>query len=75
MNLYTRVESKIQHRPGLTTRRMAGCPSCGTRTEFSYGGEQTWPPEVAKRVGVPETVKLWHCAKCRSTFCETSLKF
>ena len=54
--------------------RIARCPTCETRTEFSYAGEQRWPARIAELNGIDPVVKLWHCGCCHSTVSERDLK-
>ncbi|MAS36975.1 MAG: hypothetical protein CL610_23425 [Anaerolineaceae bacterium] len=52
---------------------MALCPTCQTRTRFSYAGEQRWPRHVAEAAGLEPVVRLWHCQRCRTTISECDL--
>jgi hypothetical protein len=59
----------------LKDRIEACCPSCGQRTTFTLIGEQRWPREVAKLLGLPHTVRLYLCGSCESTISEPNLRF
>jgi phage FluMu protein Com len=56
------------------THRTLKCPACHKIGEFRYGGEQEYPLRVAKSVGARQTVSLWHCPNCHSTFCDRDLR-
>ena len=34
----------------MVKRRLATCPTCRHRGEFTYLGDQCWPPEIARKV-------------------------
>ncbi len=53
--------------------RVASCPTCQTRTRFSYAGEQHWPERVVRATGIAPVVRLWHCGRCRTTVSEYEL--
>ncbi len=57
----------------MVKRILATCPTCKGRGEFEYLGEQHWPPEVARRLGLPEVITLWSCSCCMTTISETEL--
>jgi hypothetical protein len=41
--------------------------------EFTFLGEQTWPPEVAEKLGLPAIITLWSCPHCLTTVSEPDL--
>jgi hypothetical protein len=57
----------------LATRRLATCPTCMSSVEFILLGEQTWPAEVAEKLGLPATITLWSCPHCLTTVSEPDL--
>lgn len=48
------------------------CPGCGTQGQFEYGGQQHLPAKIARQMGVPSPIVLWHCGECHSTFTDIS---
>src|SRR5438067_2716976 len=54
-------------------RISATCPTCKRRGEFEYLGEQHWPTEVARKLGLPEVIALWSCPCCFTTISESEL--
>ncbi len=57
----------------MATRRLATCPTCMSSVEFILLGEQTWPAEVAEKLGLPATITLWSCPHCLTTVSEPDL--
>ncbi len=51
----------------------ARCPSCQQHAHFTFNGNQNWPPEVARKLGLPAVIGLWTCSACHSTISETAL--
>lgn len=52
----------------------ARCPSCQQHARFTFNGNQQWPPEVARKLGLPAVIGLWTCAACHSTISENALR-
>jgi hypothetical protein len=57
----------------MAQKRLAMCPTCKQSGEFEYLGEQRWPPEIAHKLGLPETIVLWSCPWCHTTVSEPDL--
>ncbi len=57
----------------MAQRRLATCPTCGCGGEFELLGEQNWPPEIAQKLGLPATIRLWSCPCCMTTVSEPEL--
>ncbi len=57
----------------MVKRQLATCPTCKRTGEFEYLGEQHWPPEITRKLGLPETITLWSCPTCMTTISETDL--
>lgn len=43
------------------------CHSCRREARLVYIGEQTWPLQVANRMGIRPVVTLWRCTICQTT--------
>jgi len=54
-----------------TAPRQAYCPTCGERAWFTFLGEQRWPEQVARTLGVPAVVEQWVCDTCHTTITQT----
>jgi hypothetical protein len=52
--------------------RVGVCPTCGHSTEFTFIGEQHWPPRVVEATGLGPVVQLWMCGTCQTTLTETA---
>lgn len=57
----------------MVKRRLATCPSCNCRGEFVFLGDQRWPAELARAMGLPEVIPLWSCPSCLTTVSEMDL--
>jgi hypothetical protein len=57
----------------VVKRQTATCPTCKRTGEFEYLGEQHWPPELTRKLGLPSTIILWSCPACQTTISETDL--
>ena len=57
----------------MAEHRIATCPTCQHTVEFEYLGEQHWPPELARKLGLPATIVLWSCSNCHTTISEPDL--
>jgi hypothetical protein len=57
----------------LATRRLATCPTCMSSVEFILLGEQTWPADIAEKLGLPPIITLWSCSHCLTTVSEPDL--
>lgn len=68
------LSSRTQFSNTAVNTRTAYCPSCQTRAQFQYAGEQRWPERVARAAGIDPVVHLWHCGHCHSTISEPELK-
>jgi hypothetical protein len=53
--------------------RLALCPTCRQTGRFEFLGEQHWPPEIARKLGLPAVIRLWSCPTCRTTLSEPEL--
>jgi hypothetical protein len=53
--------------------RLAMCPTCRQTGRFEFLGEQHWPPEIARKLGLPAVIRLWSCPTCRTTLSEPEL--
>ncbi len=51
--------------------RIQVCPTCGQVSQFSFLGEQRWPPHVVEATGLGPVVHLWVCGHCQTTLTET----
>ncbi len=58
----------------LPEHRIAACPTCKHTGEFDYLGEQHWPPELTRKLGLPSTIMLWSCSHCHTTISEPDLR-
>lgn len=54
-------------------KRLATCPTCKHSGYFLYLGQQHWPAEIAKKLGVPADIALWRCPSCQTTVSEPDL--
>jgi DNA-directed RNA polymerase subunit RPC12/RpoP len=66
MTAKSQVDDTEHEREGI-------CPACGQTVKFTLLGEQIWPPNVAKRLGIPEKTLLYICANCQSTISESAI--
>src|ERR1041385_6216638 len=57
----------------VVKRHLATCPTCRHRGEFTYLGDQCWPPEIARKLGLPEIIVLWSCPCCQTTVSDPDL--
>lgn len=66
------MTKELTHKPQMHLGSRQGyCPTCEQETEFTFLGEQRWPPQVAARLGLAPVVKLWSCCCCNTTLTET----
>jgi len=49
------------------------CPSCQKISSFVYIGQQKWPEKVARKMGVPQLIRLYVCQSCKTTVSEMFL--
>lgn len=52
----------------------ARCPGCHQYARFTFNGNQHWPAEVARKLGLPAVIGLWTCSACHTTVSELTLK-
>ena len=57
----------------MVEKKIATCPTCNQTSEFDYLGKQHWPPELARKLGLPEVIELWSCGYCHTTVSEPDL--
>lgn len=53
---------------------IALCPTCKEYSVFSYIGSQTFPQEVADKIGLPATIYLYRCEQCKTTMNQLDLR-
>ncbi|HRE47176.1 MAG TPA: hypothetical protein PLD47_05575 [Aggregatilineales bacterium] len=58
------AKNKVKH---------AVCPTCQHLGNFTFLGEQKWPPEIAAKFGLPEIIILWSCPNCNTTISDPDL--
>lgn len=66
-----RPPDNLQSQP---LHRTGECPTCGQFTQFTFIGQQQWPPHIAAAAGIEPVVYLWMCGHCQTTLTETALK-
>ncbi len=49
------------------------CPSCQTLALFTFCGVQSFPAHVARKSGLPQSLRLYTCAHCGTTVSDHSL--
>src|SRR5262245_56823095 len=57
----------------MAERKFATCPTCQQCGQFDWLGEQRWPEEVARRLGLPSVITLWSCPSCMTTISDGDL--
>lgn len=55
------------------TYQYACCPSCERYSVFSFTGTQHFPAEVAEKTGLPATIHLYTCTRCKTSVSHVSL--
>lgn len=68
MNKSHAMTDTAEHQAVHTRRHR--CPTCGQVAEFTYLGEQRWPPRVVEATGMPAVTHLWTCGNCHTTLSE-----
>lgn len=57
----------------MAERKFATCPTCQQCGHFEWLGEQRWPVDVARKLGLPAVITLWSCPSCMTTVSDTDL--
>ena len=57
----------------MAEHKFATCPTCQQCGQFEWLGEQRWPEEVARKLGLPSVITLWSCPSCMTTISDSDL--
>lgn len=67
----TMMTKELMQKPQMHLGNRQGyCPTCEQQSEFTFLGEQRWPPHVAAKLGLSPVVILWSCNNCHTTLTE-----